>query len=946
MASTYTQLAKVVPKLHASSQFTLDDIECQPAAIGTAVEQIKAELKELRERLKGKHGSKQDVITALTILKRDGFSSGEWENGTYIWKGQSLSGLGKIEEDLQKQNDELPLQTKIIDDAVKEINWHLVMLGVRLSDPWTPDDILDYMGQLRRKLGKNGNKDKENLQAIYNVIAGLQRDQFTSNPKTIGEANEAIKGELRDQRSTLDSEVIKTLTNLISKGMSETWDEKNINGLSKIHGELSTQQSELNEQPQNIQNGVSLITGELINLRGTLQNHVTKKLQKLQKDALGDGQTWHIDEHSATGLTQITTDIETIKTENVKDVKDKLKELCTAIRIEANESSRDLKRLKGDGLNELRSIYSDLYDLYFGPLDNVIQLLKKFDKYADEAAKRIIADLHAFVDQEIKEAEETLIREARRQYVSNIKEALKAFAQKVEEELSPLPPLINGDLQIGYKGFVYDFQQRFESHISPLKGTLQLDALSTGFKRFHLALSGYLSTEIRRVHSEESKKKNPSLPPAEDHYAERLYGVTHALEELLEHIGREKRFDRRLPEMLDKLTKAVGALRPEKFAKVTTPILDGVAEAADKFEKELRTVYISTYDGAFGDCVLYHAAKKTHTPEASKCAFVLLTITDTLFRDLNELRMKCADEWSHMLINPFTPLGAFLQQRGYRVTSAGVPDGELRNDSDCSGQKIRELTDNIMEPLDELHDMLKCYLRLCHLRVPPEPRYPGTVRDILAWFAGLPYSVLYERVQAHCNVLFRGEGDAVVKHCLGSIPGALSLVTHRCSALLTTICGNGRGFDHADYPYACNFWDNSRGLHYPSDLADLLHMLTHLCKCLLLALNFLRARCKYDAATGHGWRDCQYGRSVPAASWQCNKHLMCEPNGRPTCRPNGQPMCQSTCQPKSPLQAHLMDHLAGFLPHKLASVGCDSQCDTCSIASPACPVSRPWASGT
>ncbi|GBE62879.1 Extracellular matrix-binding ebh, putative [Babesia ovata] len=673
-------------------------------------------------------------------------------------------GLKKIQMRLKEQNAILPGQTKIIENAldivVKEINWQLRLIGFRLNDDRVNDDVLDNLRRLDRKLGKNKYKDGDNLNDIYYTLYWLQDWPFKQYPNTINQAKQEIVDELNTLRGVLqgnasDEDVITTLNDLQNNGLNNVsnWKSHNgspVAGLAKINGELKAQQNTLGQQPEQIGGGVQSITTELDKLRNQLNDNVTEKLKKLKDHGLTDGgNNWTLNGDADKGLTNITADIVAIKTENVKDVKEKLKELCTEIRTLAREAKRDLEHVKKDRLEyELTGIKDQLHNLQIRLVSGPIKACKEFiNKDADRFGRECIASLTAFVDGQVATAIEDLTAFARQQCAANIKEALEAFARKVEEELSPLPPLINGDLQIGYKGFVYDFQQRFESHISPLKGTLQLDALSTAFKRFHLALSGYLSTEIKRVHSEESKKKNPSLPPAEDHYAERLYRVTHALEDLLEHIGRGKRFDRRLPEMLDKLAEAVGALRPEKFAKVTTPILDGVAEAADKFEKELRTVYISTYDGAFGDCVLYHAAKKTHTPEASKCAFVLLTITDTLFRDLNELRMKCADEWSHMLINPFTPLGAFLQQRGYRVTSAGVPDGELRNDSDCSGQKIRELTDNIMEPLDELHDMLKCYLRLCHLRVPSQPRYPGTVRDILAWFAGLPYSVLYERVQ-------------------------------------------------------------------------------------------------------------------------------------------------------------------------------------------------------
>ncbi|GBE62823.1 Extracellular matrix-binding ebh, putative [Babesia ovata] len=634
-------------------QFTLNYIQNKPEAIGTAVEQIKAQLKELREKLKKEQngGTENGVIDVLDDLKENGLGDKAGWSPINV-NGQPLSGLGKIESELKEQNDILPEQTKAIDDAILEIRGELARIGIALKHDYITDDLTDELTWLGKTIGKNNPRDGT-VQRIHDEIKKLQKEQFTNKPREIDEANSAIKRELTalqgELQGTKDSDVIKSLEDLMGDGLSEKdkWngDKK---GLGKINSELNTQQNTLGQQPGKIDQGVREITNELNSLRVTLNDDVTEKLKKLKDSGLTDGNEKWNDNGFEKGLTKITTDIEAIKDRDVKDVKDKLKELCTEIRTLAREAKRDLEHVKKDRLEyELTGIKENLRKLQIRLVSGPMQACKEFiNKDADKFGRECIAFLTAFVDGQVDTAIEDLTAFARQQCAANIKEALRAFARKVEEELNPLPPLITEDLQIGYKGFMYDFQQRFESHISPLKGTLQLDALSTAFKRFHLALSGYLSTEIRRVHSEESKKKNPSLPPAEDHYAEKLYGVTHALELLLEHISREKRFDRRLPEMLDKLAEAVGALRPEKFAKVTTPILDGVAEAADKFEKELRTVYISTYDGAFEGRVLYHEGKKVYTPEATKCAFVLLTITDTLFRDLNELRMHCADEWS------------------------------------------------------------------------------------------------------------------------------------------------------------------------------------------------------------------------------------------------------------------------------------------------------------
>ncbi|GBE62886.1 hypothetical protein, conserved [Babesia ovata] len=940
-------------------QFTLNDVQNKPTAIGKAVTAIKAQLKDLRGRLKDKSGNKEnDVIHRLEDLKRNGLSGNPW-NGMNV-KGQPLSGLGKIHKELEEQNKELAKQPDIITNAIREIRDQLFQIGINLDHKDFNDDVIGVFTELGKMIGRSHKGYHANLEDIHYMLHWLQGNEFTSNSDAIGKANEAIKAELTDLQGELQgnngSDVIATLKDLQTNGLSgeKGWNKHNTQkSLKSIENNLHTQQSDLSAQPKNIEDGVQDITGELDSLRQKLKDEVNKKLDDLKNHGLTDGKKTWSDNGFNKGLTKITADVETIKEDNVKDVKDKLKELCTAIRTEANELKRDLKRMKSDSLTELRKIYSDLYDLYFGPLNNVIQSLKKFDKYADEAARRIIAELTQFVKKEIKAAEETLIGEARRQCVSNIKEALKAFASKVEEELTPLPPLINEDLQIGYKGFMYDFQQRFESHILPQKGTLQLGALSTGFKRFHLALSGYISTEIKRVHSEESKKKNPSLPPTDDHYAERLYGVTQALEELLEHITKQKRFDRRLPEMLDKLAEAVEALRPEKFAKVTTPILDGVAEAADKFEKELRTVYISTYDGAFEGRVLVDARNSRVTADGEKCAKIFLTILPTVcsgITKLNEGLTGRAQNWWDYRIHSGSKLGDFLASRGFKVsTDEGQNDAELQNSDDMKGKNVHELLTEMVQHADQnghlgkcsavkrneqnnynLFDILAClcchlneYYGTCHLVVPPSPRTPCSVYQMLVWLTGLPHNRVYERLKQQVKSVLNNADDysTDTKWYMAAQPNAVTAtnlaaalhdVTSYSPALLTRVLG----FGDASTTYAVDFYSNSMRLHYPQDADDCLHMMLHILCRLLVVLRFLFSQCSLPAHHG-GWAECQYGKGVPPYTWQCNPPLTALPNPHPE------------CSDKSPLMSYLNDCLPGHLPHQVSNVGCEPQCNTC-----------------
>ncbi|GBE62884.1 hypothetical protein, conserved [Babesia ovata] len=226
--------------------------------------------------------------------------------------------------------------------------------------------------------------------------------------------------------------------------------------------------NDIENQPAAIRGGVTQITSELTKLQKDLQNNVTDKLKKLKESGLNDGNTpWTIEGKPDKGLTNITADIETIKTRDVKDVRDKLKELCTAIRMLAKDAEWFLNELKDGKIGEqLKQIRDEIDKLHGRLVDGPIKDLRALLRFIDNGKAQIIRDLHAFVDKEIKEAEDTLINEARRQCVSNVKELLKLFAQKVEEELNPLPPLITEDLQMGYKGFMYDFQQRFVTHIS------------------------------------------------------------------------------------------------------------------------------------------------------------------------------------------------------------------------------------------------------------------------------------------------------------------------------------------------------------------------------------------------------------------------------------------------------------------------------------------------
>ncbi|GBE60569.1 Extracellular matrix-binding ebh, putative [Babesia ovata] len=245
----------------------------QPAAIEKAVQEIRTQLKDLREKLKKENG--EDVILTLTELQNKGLEKEDWQNG----KGQSLSGLGKIENNLQKENDELPVQTKIIDKAIRKIQVELANVRIDMNNVFNPFDVIDRLQWLKVRIGQGMNVG---LQRIQRTINELQEKPFQQHPDAIGKANSAIKAELTTLRGELQGskpgdDVIETLNDLQNNGLgSKYWivDKKGNKGLKNIQDALQGQQTTLSSQPTEIGGGVDQITSELDRLRGTLKKEI------------------------------------------------------------------------------------------------------------------------------------------------------------------------------------------------------------------------------------------------------------------------------------------------------------------------------------------------------------------------------------------------------------------------------------------------------------------------------------------------------------------------------------------------------------------------------------------------------------------------------------------------------------------------------------------------
>ncbi|GBE62976.1 hypothetical protein, conserved [Babesia ovata] len=924
-----------------------------PQAIGGAVSAIQGELAKLRKVLQNITG--YDVIETLKDLKDKGLAN---EAGWRKFSDRNtLAGLGRIQERLKYQNGILPDKTQIISDAIDRIQWELKLLGVKLDHPVRFDDVLDNLKWLKRKIGKD-NPFKGNLQHIYNQINFLQNWEFPTQWTTIHRANEAIKEELKGQMSTLGSDVITKLTNLMTKGMSEQASWQGTKGLENIQNDLQRQQALLNKQPGAIGSGVDLITTELDDLRSELLGEEGENAEKrgvIKNMDFMIKQIGTIDDDKDS-LKKIKKEIEELNRDTVPDINKFLGELCAKIASEAGSVDWQLGLFKENNIDkDLAKIKTQIDTLRIDDLHKAIEACDQFLTNADYIKWEKVENIERFVDSEIEKAIAELSKQARRDYVESAKDALKHFAAKVAEELGELPGEINRDLFAGFKGLMKQMEGERSENINRLRNvqSRMLRALSSAFQNFFAPLDEYVSSEIRREHREREGDKSPLLPPSEERYATKLNYVYTALNNLLTHITGAQRYGHEVRGLLDALDKALAGLRPECFARPSTAVIDGVTDGLSAFAAELRNAYISAYSGAAltGDLVSSEAVTAAEasggrkavsersvtvlTPYGENLCKVLLSIVPILDSSFAVLKHNCRSLAGQRL-DKSTDLGRLLGEMGYNVPDGGQRSGELNGH--VTGKVIAMLLvgdhsrvfNSDRDTKTALGILLEClhdYYKACHYATCSATRSPCNVYEMLVWLTGLPHNCVYQRLRKSAKLCH----DEQIRESpyASTIPAealvaALDRLTADCPSLLTRVLG----FGDAATTYACDIHSNALGLHYPQDGENCLHLLLHMLRRLLPALRYLFTQCSLPAHHG-GWAECRYGKGVPPYTWQCAPPLTALPNPHPE------------CSDKSPLMSYLNDCLPGHLPHQLVSVGCEPQCNTCPSAPNGTPCLTP-----
>ncbi|GBE63427.1 hypothetical protein, conserved [Babesia ovata] len=386
------------------------------------------------------------------------------------------------------------------------------------------------------------------------------------------------------------------------------------------------------------------------------------------------------------------------------------------------------------------------------------------------------------------------------------------------------------------------------------------------------------------------------------------------------------------------------------------------------------------------------------TPEGRNCAKVCLTILEMMRYDFNDLLSGCSESAS-IQINLYNnqKLGRWFRKRGFKVNSdSGKQHGELQDKQSMRGTEIKTLLNknivgasgievlkmwkqewmkeqdekksyskqqggtlithktvyntehiNLLDIIRFLKVPLGAYYRSSHHFLPPKPRSPSNVYQMLQWLLGLYFNPMYQKLEAHIAQLFAGlkaQYKLEHPHLDVTVPDDLKKYIHSplSSEQLTTVLRNvclysedtltaflGRG--HADGRYAVEFYTNSDQLLYPTSVGTCFDMLVDTSFRVYNQLRFVYKQCNNGTKSG-GWNDCWYGQHVGGSSWNCNTKQCANQNcpqiANQKTNQSADQRCDQhpICGVKSPLQSFLEDGLPGFLPHSFKTPGCKLTC--------------------
>ncbi|GBE63101.1 hypothetical protein, conserved [Babesia ovata] len=742
--------------------------------------------------------------------------------------------------------------------------------------------------------------------------------------------------------------------------------------------------------------GNNTVDTYLTDLRGMIRSHI--------KNVHLEGAYLPAPPSKVPGLEKIKDDIEKLIGEKeTKKQKESLKAVVTTASTEIGNIIADLEKLP-QLVNAKKEAAAYLMDNLKTNLDKNLNAISSALTAAEidfinaikaainsvhkvyTASSKAVAELRNSLLSQVNSSFSILTDDIQRLFAEGHRADLRALKTLITETNTKISDIIDTNKRTGIKGFLKTVSgvaadgtlDTFSTKLGALISTLHQSAkekrfsnLADNFREYVIQILQYAGKDMKRV------SKDPSV----ETYYDKLRDIFDKLRDLLTHLGKTDRkysFDNEFVKSLAALKTSLRSLSPLKFGAISYPALDCLKDGLERFTEQLDKAYINAYEGHtdkidFENLVktikASTSAKQGDTKEelssdGKNCANIFLTCLPTLFEKLYHVFSTAK---GNNALRDFMEKSGYLIENlinkddtGIRVTGKLFDGFNKYGEFNKDPEKAESLDDCVEDfrkqdgPLVKLFNQLNTYYEVCHLKHNGSPKYPCSIRDMLSYFCGLPHTNVYTQIEKYCTDTlnekdkatgrFPNRDDEVINRILDSnLRDSLSLTCKYAYTSLVAIQGHGHGFDQADYPYACNFRDNSRGFYYPQKVPELLHILKDICRRVLRQFTFLRGRCRANSQM-RGWRECHYGRDVGGSSWDCNDrqcaNLACplSPNQKGNQRANQSTnqICEQhpKCGVKSPLQAHLTDSLPGCLPHKLTSVGCSSKCLSCPKGSP------------
>ncbi|KAK1935256.1 variant erythrocyte surface antigen-1 family protein [Babesia divergens] len=226
-------------------------------------------------------------------------------------------------------------------------------------------------------------------------------------------------------------------------------------------------------------------------------------------------------------------------------------------------------------------------------------------------------------------------------------------------------------------------------------------------------------------------------------------------------------------------------------------------------------------------------------------ARVFLCFLPCMWYALKFLKEKCEVDWKDQKISDNNhSLRHFLRGMGYDVTN------DLK--SSVQGSAIPGLLNTLINDskgsLDKIYNVVKeKYFKF--VSPSKSPSQPKTVREILLWLSGLPFTPGFKALLEHCERLCSDIKDSVK---FNDFESSLYASCLHSPFVLATIQWPGKSeiFYH-------NFSEISK-FFYPEDPFDLFNMLLEYLRKVFPPLKFLCMQCERKAAEG-GWQNCYFG---------------------------------------------------------------------------------------